>query len=254
MAKDRPPFTKHDADFIKHILEHSTLDKNTGSLNFNNFYVATHLNFMWRGNKVFLPHSHIVWFLTHGKWPKEGYIIDHINDNPQDNRPENLQELTQTESQKKRRGRMVYRSYGTGKYGYGLYVHHDKRDRRFYVSRNLSRGYGKGDLKGIKKSLGGFDTLEEAEEKVKSCIEEIKANSLDHMPTYDGKKQKKRSIELMVETKRLRTLRERGYSLAKISEITGIAVGSLYKRVKDIEVDKRSDRSPPKRIRQRLDD
>ena len=51
----------------------------------------------WRiriGGKNYMAHR-IVWLLTHGTWP-EG--IDHINGNPNDNRPENLREATKAEN------------------------------------------------------------------------------------------------------------------------------------------------------------
>ncbi len=58
-----------------------------------------------RGNKFYwviqvkgkkLKRSHIVYFLTHGKWPKP--CIDHINGNSLDDRPCNLREATITEN------------------------------------------------------------------------------------------------------------------------------------------------------------
>lgn len=232
-------FSKHDPDFMKHLVENTALDEKTGSLKFNNLYVAVHLNFAWKSNKVFLPHSHIVWFLTRGKWPREGYVIDHINDDPQDNRPENLQELTQAESQSKRRGRMVYRSYGKGKYGYGICIHHDKRDNRYYVSRHMSRGHGKGDLKGIKYSLGGFDTLEQAERRVKRHIFEIKLKGLDHIFEDTKKKDKKSTMKLNAATDQMRKLRQQGHTIEEIKEITGFRSG-IYRRIKDVKInDKR---------------
>jgi hypothetical protein len=100
-------------------------------------------------------------------------VLDHVNDDPMDNRPENLQEVTQAENQKKRRGRVVYRSYGTSKYGHGIHVHHDMRDGRWYVRRQLSRGHGDGDLKNVRKQLGGFATLAEAEERIKYSFYQV---------------------------------------------------------------------------------
>jgi hypothetical protein len=238
MPKNPVPFTKRDPDFIEHVRKHTTLDKETGTLKFDKFYVAVHLNFQWKGNKVFMPHSHFVWFLTRGSWPKEGYVIDHINDDPQDNRPENLQELTHAESQEKRRGRMVYRSYGTGKYGYGLYVHHDKRDNRYYITRHLSRGHGKGDLKSIRRGLGGFDTIEEAEEAVRKNIDLIKSEGLDYLPqSPTAEKKITKNLNTMTET--FREMRRSGMTLQEIQDATGFKSG-VYNRIKDIGVDGRS--------------
>src|SRR5882672_5515167 len=210
---------KDDSDFIKLIKEHVTLDPDTGLLSFNNLYAQMSFTITFKGKKIVITYAHIVWLLSRGVWPIKGYHVDHINDNPQDNRPNNLQELTEDDSHKKRRGRLVYRTYGTGKYGYGMYIHHDKRDNRYYITRHLSRGHGEGDLKAIRQGLGGFDTLEQAEIKVTEYIEEIK-----------------------VQTNELRRLRQEGKTIQQINEITGITSISIYNRVKDIDIDKRKDK------------
>src|SRR5262249_55638556 len=121
---------------------------------------------------------------------------------PMDNRPDNLCEITQVENQKKRRGRLVYRSYGTSKYGHGMTVNQDKRDGRWYVRRQMSRGHGNGDLKNVRKELGGFDTLAEAEARIKHYIAEIEKHGPDHMPKPDPKKESKHTIRLKAETRR----------------------------------------------------
>lgn len=228
---------KRNPEFTAIIKQHVMVDNKTGLLSFNNIYGNMCINFGWKGEIIVVPYSHVVWLLNKGDWPTEGMHVDHINDDPLDNRYENLQELTGFESQKKRRGRAVYRSYGTGKYGYGIGVHHDKRDNRFYVGRNLSRGHGAGDLKSIRVSFGGFDTLAEAEEKVAKCIFDIQKHGLDYQPPSAKKKPKKSSIEADAITPKLRKLRESGLTVQQISERTGIKFGSVYNRVKDIQVD-----------------
>src|SRR5215831_8943635 len=97
---------KHDPAFVKLLLEHVKVTKN-GKLTFHNLYVNLVVNIGWKGKIIVVPYSHLVWLLTFGRWPKEGFVLDHINDVPTDNRPINLQEVTETENQRKRRGRRI---------------------------------------------------------------------------------------------------------------------------------------------------
>jgi hypothetical protein len=200
-------------------------------------YASVHIDIGWNGTVVSLPHSHVVWFLKHGRWPKDGFQLDHIDDDPMNNAPANLQEMNAAENQEKRRGRIVYRSYGSGKYGYGINIALDKRDGRYYVTRQLSRGHGEGDLKNVKKSLGGFDTLKEAEAKVEAYIADIEKHGLDHMPAYDGKREKGRSIERMHKTKVIRGLRAAGHTYQQIADMTGFSIATVYHKAKDVEPD-----------------
>lgn len=231
---------KDDPDFIELLLKSVTVDKDTGILSFERVYAQQCLNIGWKGKMIVVPYSHVVWLVTHKRWPQPGFHVDHINDNPQDNTPINLQELTEEDSQKKRRGRMVYRSYGTGKYGYGINISFDKRDGRYYVSRNLSRGHGDGDLKSIRRSLGGFDSLDQAESKVKEYIVEIEEKGLAHLPNAPGKKGRKISAALAKATQKIRYLRLKGRSIKEIAAITGFSMASVYSRVRDLGVDKRT--------------
>jgi hypothetical protein len=229
---------KHDPEFMTLLTKCAHLDEATGALNFKEIYASVVINFGWKGSVVSIPYSHVVWFLKHGRWPKTGLYLDHINDNAMDNRPDNFQELTHKENQAKRRGRIVYRSYGTGKYGYGLHIIADKRDGRFYITRQLSRGHGAGDGKNIKKGLGGFDTLEAAEAKVVEYAKEVEANGLDHMPAYGGRDQRQISRRLQAETMRIRSLRSQGHTLEAIVNMTGFSFNTVRKKVMDIKVDK----------------
>lgn len=229
---------KQDEEFREFLLKNAKLDEE-GGVKFDSGYASKGVNIMWGGTVVSMPYTHIVWFLTHGRWPKKGYVIDHINDDPMDNRPVNLQELTHKEYQAKRRGRLVYRNYGTGKYGCGLNILHDKRDNRFYVRRYLSRGFGDGDLKTIKRGLGGFDTLAEAESKVKEYVAEIKAKGLQHLPDYVTTRGKRMTLELDASTEKMRELRLQGFTIAQVAQMTGFPDGSVYKRIRDLGIDNR---------------
>lgn len=222
------------------LAKHASVDPITGVVSFNGLYGNLCVNIGFKNEIVVVPYSHIVWFLTHSnEWPQSGMHVDHINDNAFDNRPANLQELTEEDNQKKRRGRKIYRSYGTGKYGFGIGVTHDKRDDRYYVSRHLSRGHGNGELKTIRASLGGFDTQREAEQFVAKCVEEIKQQGLDYMPAALPQRPKRMTTKLDRATHKLRRMRKAGRTIQEIAELTGFSAGSIYKRVRDINIDLR---------------
>src|SRR5882672_9501008 len=106
--------SKRDPKFIEELKKCVTLDRNTGSIKFKGMYALLALNISWNYKTIRVPYSHLVWLLEKGEWPEDGKNLDHINDDPMDNRPSNLNELTHTENQRKRRGRLVNRNYGTG--------------------------------------------------------------------------------------------------------------------------------------------
>jgi len=224
---------KYDPEFMAVLKEQAEVDPDTGKLSFKKLYASLAVNVGWRDGVIVIPYSHIVWFLTHGEWPEPGMHVDHINDNPLDNRLLNLRIVTEEENHKKRRGRAVNRNYGSGKYGFGLCIHHDKRDGRYYVNRHLSRGHGNGELKTIRKGLGGFDTLEEAEDRVNDAIDQIKANGLDFIPVYENIGKKRESLFLQSQVEKMRVLRREGKTLDEIKRITGC--NTVYKFVRDIE-------------------
>ncbi len=230
---------KHDPEFMALLAKCTRVDEATGALNFEGIYASVHIDFGWKGSVVSAPHSHIIWFMKHGRWPREGFYIDHIDDNAMNNRLDNLQELTHKENQEKRRGRIIYRSYGRGKYGYGLDIRQDKRDGRCYITRRLSRGQGDGDLKSIKKGLGGFPSLAEAEAKIAEYVKEIEVNGIDHMPEYAGRDQRKIFARLKEELPRIRRLRTEGYTLHQICKMTGFSPNTIHTKTKDIVVDKK---------------
>lgn len=230
---------KNDPEFMKLLDECTTLDRETGKLTFTNIYVHECLNITFKGEVIVIPTAHVVWFKDRKRWPQAGWHLDHINDNPQDHRPDNLQEVTQQENQAKRRGRMVYRNYGSGKYGHGFNILQDKRDGRFYIRRYLSRGHGDGDLKTIKRGLGGFDSLEAAEKKVKEYIAQIEANGSDYLPDYADKTPRKVTAQLDASLEEIRALRESGRTIKEIAELTGLKEGAIYNRIRDLGVDQR---------------
>jgi hypothetical protein len=225
---------KNDQKFMELVAKHGRLDETTGNVRFEGMYASVHIDIGWNGTVVSVPHSHVVWFLKYGRWPKEGFQLDHIDDDPMNNVPSNLAELTPEENQRKRRGRTISRTYGTGKYGYGIYVHHSKRDDRFYARRYLSRGHH-GKFRHVRKGLGGFDTLREAEAAIAECISMIKIHGEDYLPKFT-RKPKEASIALMAAYKKMRELRSYGLSFDKISLMLGFSVAAIFKRTKDVVV------------------
>jgi hypothetical protein len=219
---------KHNPEFIKVVLEHTKLDELTGKLSFTNLYVSSALNFGWNGGIISVPYTHVVWLAKHGRWPEEGKVLDHINDDPTDQRPVNLQEVSPESNQKKRRGRIVFRSYGKGKYGYGIGVFHDKRDDRYYVTRNLSRGYGSGDLKTKNHSIGGFNSLEEAEAKIASYIAEIERVGPAHIPVVE-KNKSQTTMKLLAMRDTMLEMKEKGYTCNEIAKKTGFSWGGVHR-------------------------
>jgi hypothetical protein len=104
---------KHDADFQVALRKHAKLDEATGDVKFDGLYASCYINVCWKGGIISLPHAHLACFLTHGHWPAEDMIIDHKNDDPMDNQ---FAGVDAHREPKKRRGRVVYRSYGSGRY------------------------------------------------------------------------------------------------------------------------------------------
>ena len=227
---------KDDPDFMELIEKRVTLNEETGALHFDKIYAQMCFNITHKGKMVVVPYSHIVWLKKHKRWPIKGMHVDHIDDNPQNNRPDNLQELTEENSHKKRRGRMVYRTYGTGKYGYEIQVTYDRRDRRYYVTRHWSSGHGGGDLRGIKRSFGGYFSLKDAEHKVEIIIEEIKDRGIDYIPPTGGRNvpPKIHTLEEKIETRKIRSLRKLGKPYQVIAKEIGRSLTYVYNRCNNL--------------------
>lgn len=151
---------RNDPEFMVFFKKHAKVDEN-GWIKVIDCYANLGFNIGFKGCPVNITYANAVWFLTHGRWPKPGHHIDHIDDDSMNNRPDNLQEITEEANHFKRRGRKVYRSYGKGKYGHGFGILCDKRDGNYYVSRNISRGLTGGKSK--REGHGSFKTLAEAE-------------------------------------------------------------------------------------------
>lgn len=227
---------KFDPEFQAFLKERVTVKD--GVLKFTDVYAQMCVNFGWKGEMIVVPYSHVVWFATYGKWPTPGMHIDHINDDVTDNSPENLREVTEAENHRKRRGRKVYRSYGTGKYGFGINLHYDKRDGRYYVRRHMSRGHGSGDLKRINHGLGGFDTLAEAERCVQQTIIDIKENGLDYLPSARRKNPRRDAPKPEVIAE-MQSLREAGHTFKEVADKLNISISTVYHHTRGLGNDRR---------------
>ena len=162
--------TKEFQEYVKSVFD-LTEDRLGFSYLKNSGYCSVYANIGFKGNTLSVPISHLIWLLKYGVWPKDRMHLDHIDDDPLNNKWNNLKEVTHKENQAKKIGK-GNRYYGATKYGHGISVDTDKRDGRFYVSRYLS-SKEEINLKKRKKGLGGFNTLEEAEAFIKEYIENL---------------------------------------------------------------------------------
>jgi hypothetical protein len=94
-------------------------------------------------NKKYAAHR-IAWLIYYGEWPKNE--IDHINQDPTDNRIKNLRDVTNSENHKNKT------LLSTNTSGYIVLS--------FYKSRN--KYSAELVINGVKKWLGYYDTVEEA--------------------------------------------------------------------------------------------
>ena len=96
-------------------------------------------------NKTYPAHR-IAWLIYYGEWPKNQ--IDHINQDPTDNRIENLRDVTHAENHK---NKTLQTNNTTGYVGVYFYKH--KRYKKYRARIRINN---------IEKHLGYYDTVEEA--------------------------------------------------------------------------------------------
>ena len=116
-------------------------------------------------NKDYYTHR-IAWLIYYGEWPKNQ--IDHINQDPTDNRIENLRDVTQAENQK---NRTLYNNNTTGYLG--VSKHHGKYRARIRINN-------------IDKHLGYYDTVEEA-----AAVRAVASINYNFHPNHGNKKKEK---------------------------------------------------------------
>jgi len=93
---------------------------------------ALKIDFFYKHYRFRVAVAKIVFCLYHGRWPKKGYDVDHINNKPWDNRPCNLREGTKSENATNRR---LFRRSKSGIKG----VFKAKKGCRAHVSKNRKR-------------------------------------------------------------------------------------------------------------------
>lgn len=117
-------------------------------------------------NKDYYTHR-IAWLIYYGEWPKNQ--IDHINQDPTDNRIENLRDVTQAENQK---NRTLYNNNTTGYLG--VSKHHGKYRARIRINS-------------IEKNLGDYDTVEEA-----AAVRAVASINYNFHPNHGNEKKEHR--------------------------------------------------------------
>lgn len=223
---------RKDAKFEDYLRRAAILDESTGFVSVKEGYASCHITFNWNGGAISMPYSHLVWFIKHNRWPQDGLFIDHINNIALDNRPDNLQELTRLENNGKNLGK-PHKSYGSGKYSFGITVTYIKRCDRYYVTRNMP-GYLFSDGKRRRKSLGGFSTLEEAESRVSEVVSEIGIHGVSHISSFPGSNRKPASIRLDLVAECMISLRREGWTIRAIADRFELPWASVRERLKDI--------------------
>lgn len=147
------------------------------------FYIAIKVTIRYRNETISLALSRLIFFLANKIWPAKNKHIDHIDDNPLNNSPSNLQEITVAENMFKKRGKGNSR-FGKNKYGHGISVYYLTKRNSWVAERSLGRRFGFDNP--TKKHVAIAKTLEELEEKIKLYIENLTTNSLDIFEEDDG--------------------------------------------------------------------
>jgi hypothetical protein len=109
--------------------------------------------FIWIKGQEYSAHR-LAWLYVHGAWPK--HHIDHINQNPSDNRIENLRDISPAENARNARGCAHTKS--------GIPGVSRRSSGKFYVSLTKD---------GVRHSVGTFKTPDEAIAARKKAMEEL---------------------------------------------------------------------------------
>ena len=117
-------------------------------------------------------HTHrIAWLIYYGEWPKNQ--IDHINQDPTDNRIENLRDVTYAENNK---NRTLQNNNTTGYSGVSFYKH--KRYKKYRARIRINN---------IEKHLGYYDTVEEA-----AAVRSVASINYNFHPNHGNEKKEYR--------------------------------------------------------------
>lgn len=110
---------KNSKEFNEYILENLSLDEITGLIKGKGLYYRVQVEISFNGKRTILALSHLIWYLKNKVWPKDNSHIDHKDENPLNNKPDNLQELLVEEHNKKK--------YADN---FGLNVHYRKQAKK----------------------------------------------------------------------------------------------------------------------------
>jgi len=104
---------------------------------------ALKIDFFYKHYRFRVAVAKIVFCLYHGRWPKKGYDVDHINNKPWDNRPCNLREGTKSDNMSNRRQLIKTKSGSRGievrKY---TIVARVQRNKKRYIKYFSIKKYG----------------------------------------------------------------------------------------------------------------
>ena len=102
-------------------------------------------------DNIRMKEHRVIWAMTHGAWPSENQVVDHIDGQPANNLPENLRVISQRENCQNRRKVRCTSTVGSRVPG---------------VIRNKNGSYSvKLHIDGRQTHLGRFCSLEAAEGK-----------------------------------------------------------------------------------------
>ena len=121
-------------------------------------------------NKSYYTHR-IAWLMYYGEWPKNQ--IDHINQDPIDNRIENLRDVTNAENSK---NKTLQKNNTTGYVGVYFYKH--KRYKKYRARIRINT---------ILKHLGYYDTAEEA-----AAVRSVASINYNFHPNHGNEKKEYR--------------------------------------------------------------
>lgn len=167
--------------YKKYILDNFTLNEETGEVFCNRVAAPLTVRIELDKKALTVPFSHFILFLKNKKWPTPGMEVDHIDDNPLNNKPNNLKEVTRKENNDKRRGKSN-RAYGRTLYGYGITVSWSKNKQLYRAVRHYSVADSYRIETGIKDDFIAYaPSMVEMDVKIKSYI----AKYIEIQPSTD---------------------------------------------------------------------
>ena len=125
----------------------------------SNYKGDSPFSFWFLGRKHYV--HRVAWAISYGYWPLE---IDHIDRNPQNNRLDNLREVTRSENQ---RNQGIYKNNTSGVTGV------------YQTKKGYGRWYAQISINGITRSLGGYACQFDA-----ICARKAAENKYNYHPNH----------------------------------------------------------------------